>query len=753
MIQRLRHYLAGSLRRRLLVLTLAPLLLLLLALVGLTAYWTTAYTDRQLYMNVRSDLDVASRTLQRQHQRLRDGLETLRRNLRQSTTLPGPSSPSTETLAPRLKALRETLNADWLRWLPAEQLGQTPGVAALVPRLRQGESLDGLDMLSADSLASLDPLLAERARLALRRTPHAQPSARREETRGMLLRALVPIMDARGTLVGVLDAGRLLNRDPNLVDEIRDLLYGPGTLPLDGTGTITLFLDDVRIATNVTDSTGERALGTQASLEVTRQVIGEGQRYVNRAFVVRDWFVAAYAPLDSLDGQRIGMIYAGYPQAPYVRLYRETLVHISLVLLAVSLLGVLLVWGGVERLMRPIRQIRHVVHAVRDAPSSDGLRIGPLASLGPEQRRGDELDELAQEFDTMLARLEAHRSEIQAAANTLEAQVEDRTRDLSAQTNTLRERSQALEEHVRLLREARAKLLTREKLAALGELTAGIGHEINNPAAVILGHVELIEVILGDQADPVREEIATIIHQVERIRALVDNLRQYARDPHQASHDGAQAELPDLPGETLPTTLSPPNLSQIHPDEAIHSVEVLVRHALDHHGHRLTHELSATRQIEADRAQLTQVLVNLLINAIEMAPGPDTLCITSADRDATLAGVEEDHSPVMTGVPGGEVVAGIEIRIIDHGNGVPEHLRERIFIPFFTTRANGSGIGLSVSSGLITQLGGRLWLEETPGGGATFCLWLPCIARRHHEDNQGRHLLETLSAGGSSRAS
>ncbi|MGS0465823.1 hypothetical protein ACU8V3_00495 [Cobetia marina] len=176
MIQRLRHYLAGSLRRRLLVLTLAPLLLLLLALVGLTAYWTTAYTDRQLYMNVRSDLDVASRTLQRQHQRLRDGLETLRRNLRQSTTLPGSSSPSTETLAPRLKALRETLNADWLRWLPAEQLGQTPGVAALVPRLRQGESLDGLDMLSADSLASLDPLLAERARLALRRTPMHNPA-------------------------------------------------------------------------------------------------------------------------------------------------------------------------------------------------------------------------------------------------------------------------------------------------------------------------------------------------------------------------------------------------------------------------------------------------------------------------------------------------------------------------------------------------------------------------------------------------
>ncbi|MDH2297493.1 cache domain-containing protein [Cobetia sp. 29-18-1] len=757
MIKRLRHYFAGSLRRRLLLLTLAPLLALMLALVGLTAYWTTAYTDRQLYMNVRSDLDVASRTLQSQHQRLRDGLEAMRRNLRQLVAPDEQTAQLLPRLVPRLDTMRDTLNADWLRWLPTEQLRQTPGVAALIPQLARGESLDGLDMLSSDSLATLDPALAERARLALRQTPYAQPSARREENRGMLLRALVPILDGEGKLLGALDAGRLLNRDPRLVDEIRDLLYGPGTLPEDGTGTITLFLDDVRIATNVTDASGERALGTRASLEVKRQVIGNGERYINRAFVVRDWFVAAYAPLDSLDGQRIGMIYAGYPQAPYARLYRETLTHISLVLIAVSLLGVLLVWSSIERLMQPIRQIRRVVHAVRDTPSQEGLRIGPLSSLGPAQRHGDELDELAEEFDAMLARLEAHRHEIQLAAQTLEAQVEDRTRDLSAQTATLRERSQALEEHVRLLREARARLLTREKLAALGELTAGIGHEINNPAAVILGHVELIEVILGEQAEPVREEIATIIHQVERIRALVDNLRQYARDPL-ASNDIGD-------GNSLTPSLGAPHLSQIHPDEAIHSVEVLVRHALDHHGHQLQHELAATRLIEADRAQLTQVLVNLLINAIEMAPAPDTLCITSRDRDAALAVMNgkpnsrPDTSasmPAPASVPTSATelapVAGVEIRVIDHGAGVPEHLKSRIFTPFFTTRANGSGIGLSVSSGLITQLGGRLWLEDTPGGGATFCLWLPCIARRHHEDDQGRHLLETLSAGGSSRS-
>ncbi|WP_158774337.1 sensor histidine kinase [Cobetia sp. L2A1] len=750
MIHGLRHYFASSLRRRLLLLTLAPLVILLLALVGLTAYWTTAYTDRQLYMNVRGDLDVASRVLQGQHQRLRDGLEAMRRNIRQTSTTPDEASRLLPGLVPRLHAMRETLNADWLRWLPADQLLQTPGVAALVPQLAHGESLGGLDVLSADSLASLDPTLAERARLALRQTPHAQPSARREENRGMLLRALVPVTNAQGELLGVLDAGRLLNRDPRLVDEIRDLLYGPGTLPEDGIGTITLFLGDVRIATNVTDSTGERALGTRASSEVTQQVFDTGQRYVNRAFVVRDWFVAAYAPLDALDGQRIGMIYAGYPQAPYATLYRETLLHISLILLAVSLLGVLLVWSGIEHLMQPIRQIRRVVHAVRDTPSRDDLRIGTLTSLGPAQRRGDELDELAEEFDAMLERLEAHRREIQAAASTLEAQVEDRTRDLSTQTDTLRERSQALEEHVHLLREARARLLTREKLAALGELTAGIGHEINNPAAVILGHVELIEVILGEQAEPVREEISTIIHQVERIRALVDNLRQYARDPHPIAGDS------DSPG-----ALGTPVLSQIHPDEAIHSIEVLVRHALDHQGHQLVHELTATRRIEADRAQLTQVLVNLLINAIEMAPVPDTLCITSADRDDVLmpdlatdmisAPVPNLTTEQRNEMPSGTTVAGVEIRIMDHGNGVPEHLKTRIFTPFFTTRANGSGIGLSVSSGLITQLGGRLWLEDTPGGGATFCLWLPCIARRHHEDNQGRHLLETLSAGGSSR--
>ena len=103
-------------------------------------------------MNVRSDLDVASRTLQSQHQRLRDGLEAMRRNLRQLVAPDEQSAQLLPRLTPRLDTMRDTLNADWLRWLPTEQLRQTPGVAALIPQLARGESLDGLDIVPSLTL-------------------------------------------------------------------------------------------------------------------------------------------------------------------------------------------------------------------------------------------------------------------------------------------------------------------------------------------------------------------------------------------------------------------------------------------------------------------------------------------------------------------------------------------------------------------------------------------------------------------------
>ena len=679
----LRRWLGVSIRRRLFWLACAPLLLMLVALVGLTAYWTSAYSDRQLYMKVRSDLAVAQRVLDglvaQQHARLAE----LARSQALSASLNGTGSLTPDAL------LEETRNANRLDWLRAidpaaldAQLGQS-----LAQRLRGGETLQGLAVLSPEQLGAIDPTLPNRARLALRPTPHAAPTGRQVERRGLALRALYPLFGDQGELRLVLDAGRLLNGDPRPVDEIRDLIYGPGTLPENSVGTVTLFLGDVRISTNVPLPNGERALGTRVSQQVSRQVLDHGEPYFDLAFVVSDWYIAAYGPLENIEGERIGMIYAGFPEAPFSRLYRDILLQIVVMLVLVTLLSGLLLLRGVDRLAAPIRRMHGVIDGVRGGAR---LRIGELGSE-------DEVAELAREFDAMLDRLEAHQDELERGAEQLERRVDERTHSLT-------EKTRALQEHVALLRQARTRLLTQEKLATLGELTAGIAHEINNPAAVILGHIELIEQQLGKDGAPVREEIDTIIAQVERIRALIGNLLQYSRPGH---------PQPEWQSEDI--------------NEVVTSTQVLVRHALDKHGQRLMTQLAAGQRVDCHRSQLQQVLVNLILNAAQAGSRGQTIAI--ATRDVAHHGEN-----------------GVEIDVIDQGPGIPDAMRERIFDPFFTTREAGSGLGLAISAGIVRRSGGEISVVSALGEGATFRVWLPCHARPSGADEDTtRKLLAKLS--------
>ncbi|SHF13569.1 two-component system, NtrC family, sensor kinase [Modicisalibacter ilicicola DSM 19980] len=693
-MKRLRRWLDVSIRRRLLWMACVPLLLFSAALIGLTAYWTSAYSDRQLYMKVRADLAVATRILDGLGNQQQARLAELAGSQALTTALQGDGARALDAL---LEETRIANQLDWLRSLGPDELPGHLG-ETLAAELRRGHPVQGLDALSPERLDAIDPLLPDRARLALRSTPRATPTERQVERNGLALRVLYPLHDPQGRLRLVLDAGRLLSRDPAPVDDIRDLIYGPGTLPESSEGTVTLFLGDVRVSTNVRLPNGERALGTRVSKQVARQVLERGEPFIDRAFVVSDWYIAAYDVLQDIHGQRIGMIYAGYPEAPFTRLYRDTLLQIAVTLALVMLFSLGLVLRGVERLAAPIRRMHRVIHGIREG---DHLRIGELGS-------DDELAELAQEFDAMLDRLDAHRNELRRAAEQLERRVDDRTR-------ALREKTRALEEHIDLLKQARTRLMTQEKLAALGELTAGIAHEINNPAAVILGHIELIEQQLGPDAAPVKEEIEMIIAQVERIRALIDNLLQYSR-----------------PGHPHP----PRQLEDIN--DIVSRTETLVRHALDKRGQRLTIHLHARRRVECHSAQLQQVLINLIINAAQCGEAEQHIVITTRD-------IDRNHEP------------GVGIDIADQGPGIPEHLRERIFDPFFTTREAGSGLGLAICAGILRRNGGDISVTSTPGQGSVFHVWLPCRARPGDADEDTtRKLLEGLSdvaQSGSARAS
>lgn len=262
------------------------------------------------------------------------------------------------------------------------------------------------------------------------------------------------------------------------------------------------------------------------------------------------------------------------------------------------------------------------------------------------------------------ARLAAREYEIKALNRTLEGKVQQRTAEL--------------EEKNRQLRETEKELARTERLAELGMLSAGVAHEINNPLAIIRGNAELLQMTLSADADN-QEEVGEILEQTGRINRIVGGLLTLARqDRRQVSRFEAALlldEILDRIGHQMP----------------------LDGFVIERDYHR------SSCLLEGDREQLCQVFTNLILNALEAMAGEGTLTV-SAECDS------------------GGVCA---IIVADTGPGIAPEQRERLFTPFFTTKQNGTGLGLAVSWGIIRNHGGTIEAHSAPGTGARFVVTLP----------------------------
>ena len=680
--------LQAKVRYRILILTLLPILLTLVSLVFITIYWNISYTGKQLFMKVKADLTVANNTLaavqERQEKQLEHVMQSFDFQTHFRSILEGEQQKQKDLNA-FLDQQRKALDLDFLRLVRIADAAADPDLRQMLPLVQGQSAYSGLMVLSSSRLARIDPELAERAKIPVKMTLRAQNPDREVEERGMLSRSLLPVADENGKVGWYLDGGILFNRNTRIVDHIRDLVYDKGTLPERSIGTVTIFLDNIRISTNVPlhffpkeDENRGRALGTLVSEEVRQQVLVKGQLWVDRAFVYNDWFISAYAPLTDIRGQRIGMIYSGFSESPFIHNYLLNIIELGTILMLVLLVSGLLVYRGAYSLLQPIERIHQVVKAVQ---SGRNLRIGELGL-----DRDNELANLAEQFDRMLDLLQRRNAQIQAAAEQLEMKVEERTR-------SLQEKTEELQRNVQLLNETRQQLVTNEKLTALGELTAGIAHEINNPTAVILGNMELLRVELGDNAELVEEEIDLIIQQVGRISTIIRSLLQYSR-----------------PGEFN----APLEMHQITP--IIEEMQLLVRHSLGKQEVVLLPELNASYPVQVNRPQLLQVLINLVVNAAHAMDGKGRIWIRTYDW------VEQDE-PV-----------GIKIEIEDEGSGIPQEQLSRIFDPFYTTRKDGTGLGLSLSYGIIKRIGGTIEVCSTVGKGTLFTVSIYHMAK---EDQSG----------------
>ena len=677
-----------SLRYKLLLLALLPILVGAPITMGVAAYWIKSFVYDQLYNKVNADLAVAHDVFIRTGHDYLDRLGTLAESYSFRTSL---RKQDAQALRRQLLALKFKSGLAFLhlmgpdgRWIDAG--GDKRGVPSpLFASALNGQAGVGVEVFSPQELAHESAALAESVRLPLLPTPHAAPSSRTTEKRGMVVRLMYPVKNIDGKVVAVLDGGVLLNSDFRFVDAIRSLVYGPRSLLQGSIGTVTLFLGDVRISTNVPLRPGERALGTRVSQVVRDQVMGGGKRWIDRAFVVNDWYISAYEPIVSDGGNRVGMLYAGFLERPYDEALRNAF---GLFLGLFALLFVPGVWFAVRAargVFKPIEAISAVVRSTREGGER---RIGDLGSE-------DEIGLLAHEFDAMLDRLQQHARLIEASHDSLERKVAERTR-------ALQRKNADLERTIALLRQTRRQLVEAEKLAALGELTAGVAHEINNPVAVILGNVEVLRDELGEAAAPVRAEIDLIIRQVYRIKAIVENLLHYAKPA--AGFDGGE-------------------LQRIDANAVIDDTLRLMRHTFRQSGVEVRFEPGELGLVGLHQQVLQQIMLNLFGNAVNAMPQGGEISVVTK--------------------PWGSRGAIIVVR--DSGTGIAAEHMARLFEPFFTTRPEGTGLGLPISYGLIRRYGGRITARSTSGKGSEFRVWL--LYEPVFIEDEETHLLR-LHAGG-----
>ncbi|MFV0369009.1 MAG: cache domain-containing protein [Hyphomicrobiaceae bacterium] len=530
----------------------------------------------------------------------------------------------------------------------------------VVKQALKGESQTAIDIFTNKELGEITKTLADNAILALVPTPNAVPTDRSVESRGMVVHSAAPVVlgdGRRSALVG----GRLLNQNLKFIDTINDLVYQKESLPEGSQGTATLFLDDVRISTNVRLFEGKRALGTRVSGVVRSAVLGEGKTWLDSAFVVNDWYISAYEPIVDSYGKHVGMLYVGFLEKPFTETKYITLLTIGIAFLAIAgaTVPIFLRWAGA--IFRPLEKVIETISKV------EGGDLGARTQLTGNR---NEIGLVAAHLDSLLGQLQERDRELREWNTELNKRVDERTRELKLANHRL---------------EATTKqLIVSEKLAAIGEITAGVAHEINNPIAVIQGNLDVIYDIIGDRAELARTEFQLLHEQVHRINLIVTKLLQFAK-PEEYADSMEHHAVENIISDSLP----------------------LVRHLLKKAEINISRTDEATRLVLMNRTELQQVIVNLVVNALHAMPDGGHLSLVTADA------VWENKQ-------------GISIEVRDTGIGMSAETIQKVFDPFFTTkRQEGTGLGLSISQTLVTRQGGTISVESEQGNGTTFSIWLP----------------------------
>jgi len=249
----------------------------------------------------------------------------------------------------------------------------------------------------------------------------------------------------------------------------------------------------------------------------------------------------------------------------------------------------------------------------------------------------------------------------------------------------------AIVKDVTQIKELEKQIQHSDKLALIGQIAAGIAHEIGTPLNVISGNAEYIMMEMGEN-NPYKEELETIISQAERIANLIKQLLEFAR-PRK------------------------PNYTKVNVNNELHHVVELLKHQFEKSNIKLNLKFSEDiPSIYADCSQIHQVFLNIIVNAIQAINQNGVIEIETFAKDGY-----------------------VNIKFKDNGVGIlPEHL-DKIFEPFFTTKeaGKGTGLGLAVSKRIMDEHRGKIEVESTPGKGTIFTVKFPTYIKKEDKEDDG----------------
>jgi two-component system NtrC family sensor kinase len=466
----------------------------------------------------------------------------------------------------------------------------------VVTRALDGQPAGGTEILSREFLGANSPALADRARLTVISVPNAASGGAGETTEGLTLLASAPVRQ-HGRIVGAMYGGVLLNRNYEIVDRVKRLLYGGEKYDGRDVGTVSLFLRDVRIATNVMSTAGRRAIGTRVSSPVAQAVLERGQRWDGRAFVVNGWYVASYEPIRDGSGAIVGILYAGLLEQPFLAARTE----VMLTFLVVCVVGLVVVFGLTYLLTRTaIRPLEEMAAATRRIAAG---HLDVRVTTGAH----DEIGVLATSFNTMLDALQAMKRELEDWARTLENKVQERTDELVA---------------------VQARMAQSEKLASIGRLAAGVAHGINNPLGGVLTLTMLALEDCGEH-HPLRADLETVVKQALRCREIVKGLLDFSRQT-----DARASKLSANP--IVDSTLS-----------------LLERQAIFYNIKTVRRFQDDLPPVFVDPGQLQEVIINIVLNAVDAMEEKGVLTVETAtdpDRHWVVIRISDTGKGIPPGI-------------------------------------------------------------------------------------------------------